>query len=197
MDCRHLDYGQVNTYKGVSMNNLGNEQGMIHFVRLVLLTGLILASCSSVLTSRDSSTSSESGDDIDVSNGDRIYFTASSKRADRIAYQGGPNFGGMMGTYLTCASCHGPEARGGVHTMHMQVMEAPDIRYVALNNTEAEHEGEAHAGEERGEYDLEDFRLAVIDGKHPSDESLSRDMPRWRMTDEDLTDLFAFLKSIE
>ena len=81
--------------------------------------------------------------------------------------------------------------------MHMQVMEAPDIRYVALNGAEDEHEGEAHAGEEGEEYDLEDFRLAVIDGKHPNDEPLSREMPRWQMKDEDLADLFAFLKSIE
>ena len=34
----------------------------------------------------------------------------------------------MMDGYLTCASRHGPEGRGGVHAMHMYVMKAPDIR---------------------------------------------------------------------
>jgi hypothetical protein len=172
-------------------------RGSICFLILMVFAGLVFASCS-ILPGRDSGTSGESGDGIDFSNGERIYFTASSKRAEGISYQGGPNFGGMMmGAYLTCASCHGPEARGGVHTMHMQVMEAPDIRYAALNSAEEEHEGEAHAGEAGGEYDLEDFRLAVIEGEHPDGESLSREMPRWRMEDEDLADLFAFLKSLE
>lgn len=164
---------------------------------LFLLTGLLVVSCS-VLDQPDSSTPAETGDGVDVPNGERIYFTASSKRAERISYRGGPNFGGMMmGSFLTCASCHGPEARGGVHTMHMQVMDAPDIRYVALSVEEDGHEGEAHGGEEDGEYYFEDFRLAVVEGKHPDGEALSREMPRWRMSDEDIADLFAFLKSIE
>ena len=81
--------------------------------------------------------------------------------------------------------------------MHMQVMEAPDIRYSALSSEAEEHQGEGHAGEEGGEYDIEDFRRAVIDGEHPDGEALSRDMPRWRMSEEDLADLFAFLKSLE
>ena len=34
-----------------------------------------------------------------------------------------------------------------------------------------------------GEYDLEDFRQAVVFGKHPDGEPLNRDMPRWRMGD--------------
>lgn len=68
-----------------------------------------------------------------AANGERIYFTATNEAGERISYRGGPNFGGMMmGSYLTCAACHGPEAGGGTHWMHMQVMDAPDIRYVAL-----------------------------------------------------------------
>jgi hypothetical protein len=164
-------------------------------IPLLLLTALVLVSCSMV-DRRDTRTTVDPGDDIDLSNGERIYFTSSSKRVDRITYQGGQNFGGMMGSYLTCASCHGPEARGGIHRIHMQSMDAPDIRYVALSAEADEHGDEGHAGEE-GEYDLEDFRLAVIEGKHPDGESLRREMPRWRMNEEDLADLFAFLKSIE
>lgn len=131
-----------------------------------------------------------------LASGERIYFTATNQDGDRISYRGGPNFGGMMmGSYLTCAACHGPEGRGGTHLMHMQVMDAPDIRYAALNGETDEHGDEEHHGE-GGEYTLEDFRQAVVDGKHPDEESLDRDMPRWQMSDEDLADLFAFLKSL-
>jgi len=96
----------------------------------------------------------------------------------------------MMGGNLSCASCHGPTGRGGIHTMHMDVMDAPDIRYSTLTSEEDEHGGE------HGEYDLEAFRLAVIGGAHPDGKALSREMPRWRMSDEDLADLFEFLKTL-
>lgn len=128
------------------------------------------------------------------SNGERIYFTAINDRGERIRYTGGPDLGGMMmGGYLTCASCHGPDARGGLHVMHMQTMDAPDIRWSAL----AAHEGEEEEhGDEHGGYDLETFRLAVVGGEHPDGEPLSRDMPRWRMVDQDLADLAEYLQSL-
>ena len=68
-----------------------------------------------------------------ASNGERIYFTATNDRGKRITYTGGPAFGGMMmGGQLTCASCHGSDGSGGPHFMHMQLMDAPDIRWAAL-----------------------------------------------------------------
>ena len=135
------------------------------------------------------------------SNGEWIYFTATNDQGERIQYSGGQSFGDMMGSApLACASCHGPDGRGGVHTMHMDVMEAPDIRYSALSDEMDEHDDagqkDGHA-DEHSEYDLEAFRLAVVDGNHPNGEDISRDMPRWKMSDEDLADLFEFLKSIK
>lgn len=157
--------------------------------------GLLLGACSTVL-SNEATPAGSSENRVEASNGERIYFTASSDRSGQITYTGGPRFGGgMMGSYLTCASCHGPEGRGGVHRMHMQVMDAPDIRYQALSSELDEHGGEDH-GAEDDEYDLDDFRLAVIEGKHPNGEELSRDMPRWRMSEENLQDLFAFIQSL-
>ena len=97
----------------------------------------------------------------------------------------------MMGSYLTGASCHGPTGKGGRHTMHMTVMDAPDIRYVALAD-----EMEEHGGEE-GEYDLATFRKAVVNGEHPDGDLLDRDMPRWEMSESDLIDLFTFLQSLK
>jgi cytochrome c oxidase subunit 2 len=128
------------------------------------------------------------------SNGERIYFTATNDRGARIPYRGGPDVGMMMmGEIYACASCHGPDARGGVHVMHMQTMDAPDIRWSAL--AAHEEEEEAHQ-DEHGEYDLETFRLAVVEGQHPDGEPLSNDMPRWNVSEQDLADLAEYLQSL-
>ena len=131
------------------------------------------------------------GQQPDVQNGERIYFTSISNRGDTITYTGGPNFGGMMmGAYLTCVSCHGPGGRGGVHMMPMmQLMNAPDIRYWALN-TMSDMQGKNR------DYNLSDFKMEVEEGKDVNSEPLKPDMPRWQMSDADLQDVFAFLKSL-
>lgn len=128
-------------------------------------------------------------------NGARIYFTGASQRGGPIGRTGGTAFGGSMmglggaGSWLTCASCHGPEGRGGSHAMHMRVMKAPDIRYSALASM-PELKGR------QSPYGLDDFRKTVQDGRHPDGEALDAAMPRWQMNEEDLSDLFAFLKSL-
>ncbi|MDP3082944.1 MAG: c-type cytochrome [Rubrivivax sp.] len=126
-------------------------------------------------------------------NGARIYFTAISERGSAISYSGGPDIGGGMmggtGAWLTCASCHGPEGRGGIHTMHMRLMKAPDIRYAALASM-PEIKGRARP------YDFDDSRKTVETGRHPDGEALDADMPRWKMSEADLNDLFSFLKSL-
>lgn len=112
-----------------------------------------------------------------ASNGERIYFTAANDSGERITYRGGPVFGGMMmGSQLTCASCHDSDGSGGPHLMHMQLMDAPDIRWAAL------------AG-------LDTFRGLAVEGVRPTGEILSSDMPRWNLSDENLLDLADFLKS--
>ena len=126
------------------------------------------------------------------SNGEQIYFTAVNQNGDRIEYEGGPSGGMMMGGYLSCASCHGPDARGGRHVMHMQTMDAPNIRWSQLAS-EAEEEGEHDEHAHEGEYDFELFRRAVVEGEHPDGEPLSLDMPRWKISDQDLVDLMEYL----
>jgi|GEM_PF-821399 len=153
------------------------------------------------------------GDGAFSGNGERIYFTGTSEGSGNIDYTGGPDIGGMMmGGQLSCASCHGPNARGGEHRMHMEIMDAPNIRWDALagHGSEGHEEGEdAHAEEEaehaeedehaaeEGGYDLETFRRAVVAGVHPDGEPLSEDMPRWQISDSDLRDLAAYLQSLE
>jgi hypothetical protein len=89
------------------------------------------------------------------SNGERIYITATSERYARITYSGGPPSGMMMGGgNLACASCHAPDAQGELHTMMgMQIMDAPDIRWVSIAGEVDEGHGEeeeGHGGEEEG-----------------------------------------------
>jgi cytochrome c oxidase subunit II len=123
------------------------------------------------------------------SNGERIYFTATSERGTAITYASGPGSGGWMmrDGQLACASCHGPNGRGGEHNMGTmnnmgmtQTMTAKDIRWSAL----------------QGEFDAEKFRLAVTKGQDPDGTQLKTDMPRWNIGNDDLADLIAYLKTL-
>lgn len=125
------------------------------------------------------------------SNGEQIYFTGVNSQGEAITYSGGPSFGGMMNSVVSCVSCHGSDGRGGVHWMHMQRMDAPDIRYSSLNLEMEEHQGAPH-----DVYSLEDFRLAVIEGSHPDGEPLDENMPNWQINDADLADLFEYIKTL-
>ena len=127
----------------------------------------------------------------DAASGEQLYFRSVDPQGNVIHYIGGPAFGGMMmGTYLTCASCHGPEAQGGNHIMMgMQPMNAPGITYPALRAMAQKNTG-------KSSYTSGDFRKAVIQGIDVDGSSLSTEMPRWQMSDQDLTDLFAFLKTL-
>lgn len=127
--------------------------------------------------------------------GEQIYFTGIGEDGERIPYSGGPATGMMMQGYLSCASCHGPDAQGGKHVMHMQLMDAPDIRWESL----VSHEGAEHQNgqnENHEEYNFETFRRAVVEGKHPDGEPLSADMPRWQISEGELRSLVEYLKSI-
>ena len=139
------------------------------------------------------------GDGSFDTNGERIFFTGTSNSGDDIDYDGGPGTGGMMmGGRLTCASCHGTDARGGTHRMHMEVMEAPNIRWVALAG-EDDHTDEHEAGEDQhgGTYGFDAFRAGLVDGLHGDGEQLSDDMPQWTMSEADLRDLAEYLQSFE
>jgi hypothetical protein len=74
-------------------------------------------------------------------------------------------------------------------------MDAPDIRWKTLSSANhGDHGAEEHSDEPYGE---DDFMQAVREGRTPSGAELSKDMPRWRITHEDLRDLIAFLKTFD
>ena len=146
-------------------------------------SGLTLADMQALMNKMNGGTAWGTGAGTFRSNGERIYFTATSERGTAITYTGGPASSGwmMMGGQLACVSCHGPNGLGGKHTMGMmQVMDAKDIRWSVL----------------QPEFDAEKFRLAVMKGQDPDGTQLNPDMPRWNINEDDLADLIAFLKTL-
>jgi len=130
------------------------------------------------------------------SNGAQIYFTGTSQRGTPIRAEMGAGMGRMRGSRLTCASCHGPDGRGGEIQMMMRVIEVPDIRYETLIS--GEHGGHAQEDEEAHQsYTEETIKRAITEGVEPDDEPLEWPMPRWSMRDEDLDDLVSFLKTLD
>jgi cytochrome c oxidase subunit II len=126
------------------------------------------------------------------SNGERIYFTGTSGH-DRITFSGGDfggmmGGGGMMGSQLACANCHGPDGRGRQFVMHMAEITAPDIRWSTLTKAEP--------GMDHPPYDEQTFKQAVTQGLDPAGHPLEAAMPHWQMSDQDLDDLIAFLKTL-
>jgi cytochrome c oxidase subunit 2 len=123
-----------------------------------------------------------------VSNGQMIYFTGRNQQGERISFDGAPMWLYRHGG--SCASCHGPDGRGGAPVM-MGTEIPGDIRYSHL--TEEEHE----EGEEHPPYTDELIKRAITQGLNPAGEPLDPTMPRWHMSDQDLNDLIQFLKTLD
>ena len=139
------------------------------------------------------------------SNGERIYYTATSKSGDQITFNmagsgmgGGMNMsGGMMGTgapMMRCVTCHGEDGRGGTVQMMMGSIEVPDIRYKTLTTEDNAHGEE---GDEHIPYTEEDIKKAITEGIEPDGGTLKMPMPRWNMSEEDLDDLIEYLKTLD
>ena len=163
---------------------MNREIKIIANALLAVFVPLLLAACASRPQSVGSNGTAW-GTGAFRSNGERIYFTATSERGTAITYTGGPASNGWMmmggGGRLACASCHGPDGRGGRHSMGMmQVMDSKDIRWSALE----------------GEFDAEKFRLAVMEGLDPDGTHLKTDMPRYNISNDDLADLIGYLKTL-
>jgi mono/diheme cytochrome c family protein len=108
---------------------------------------------------------------------------------------------GMMGgralanasTYggMACANCHGADGRGGRY-LAMGSVRTPDIRYSVLTNA-VEVAGET---QEPVPYTDETLKQAITQGVEPDGETLKVFMPRWSMSEKDMSDLIEFLKTL-
>lgn len=122
-----------------------------------------------------------------ASNGEQIYSTGTSATTGPIPVVGGPMWM-QVGGY-GCVACHGVTGRGGVPVM-MGTAIPPDIRYEALIKGVYEH------GKKETPYTDALIKRAITKGLDPDGEPLDWTMPRWQMTDGDLNDLLAYLKTL-
>lgn len=126
------------------------------------------------------------------SNGQRIYFTATSNSGKPISAR-------MMGMEMTnmrwgCAYCHGPEGQGQTVVMHIGTWKTPKISYKYL--TSGDHGDNHDSAEGHAYYTERTIKRAIIEGINPDGVPLGWPMPRWRMSDGDLEDLVEYLKEL-
>lgn len=91
----------------------------------------------------------------------------------------------LAATVFACGTCHGPDGRGVAEGS----IEPSDIRGSVLRET-------LLAGRRRPRYDDERLARAIREGADSAGNPLSPVMPRFRMADEDLSDLVSYLKRL-
>lgn len=177
-----------------------DERGRSWFlvIGVAILVGLLLTACVGLFLWLAGPLGGAAGESRFESNGARIYFTGTSQRGTRITAEMGSGRGMMRRMQMSCASCHGPDGRGGEIQMMMRLIEVPDIRYQTL--TSEQHDEEREESEEEHEhepYTEETIKRAITEGVEPGGEPLDWPMPRWSMSGEDLDDLVEFLKTLD
>ncbi|NTU89370.1 MAG: cytochrome c [Actinobacteria bacterium] len=111
--------------------------------------------------------------------GQQIFLTgigSNGARIPRTAASGN----GRMGS-AGCAYCHGANGQGGTFRMMGSSIDVPDITYEALAD-----EG----------FTEETIAQAIRDGIDEQGEQLSNVMPRWQMSEADVTYTIIYLKEL-
>ena len=126
------------------------------------------------------------------SNGERIFFTATSKNGPITIKEGPPM---IKNAVKGCAHCHGRDSKGG-HSLDATGMKGNDIRYSKLTLKYSGYLSflEGKNVKINGGVDTL-IKRAIIDGEVPG-YKLNIAMPRWAMTDEDLNDVISYLKTL-
>ncbi len=119
------------------------------------------------------------------SNGERIYFTATSNSGEPIISSIGTMT--MRGGMMSCAACHGADGKGGRGRMMMWTFNASDIRYSTLTGAR---------GNETP-YTDELIKRAITQGVDAYGKRLDPPMPVWQISDSDLNDLLGYLKTLK
>lgn len=125
------------------------------------------------------------------SNGERIYFSATSASGRRISPMGGGMHMSMMGG--GCVTCHGADRQGG-RMMPQFWKSVPPLTPTALfGDHDKGAKDDGHGG-----HDVdtdETLRRAITQGFDPDGKPLDQAIPRWSFSPQDLNDLIAHLKS--
>ncbi len=123
------------------------------------------------------------------SNGERIFYTGISSSGRPIGFNNGPMWLSMRGG--SCVNCHGEDGRGGQPVM-MGTAIPRDIRYGILTS---DHSGGGD-GHNHAPYTNALIKRAITKGIRPDGKALDRTMPRWQMSDKDLEEVIAYLKTL-
>jgi len=116
------------------------------------------------------------------SNGERIYFTATSNSGSPISYRGGPGMMGMM--QLACMNCHRSDGHGGPVFMAGLSFQAADITWPSLTQNG------------QPPYTEDTVKRAITQGLDSDGQPLDAVMPRWSMSAQDLDDVVGYLKTL-
>ncbi|MFO7966334.1 MAG: cytochrome c [Archaeoglobaceae archaeon] len=114
------------------------------------------------------------------SNGESIYYTGINLQGERIPFNSGPTWLYQHGG--SCVNCHGRNGEGGITPMMCNVR-TPDITYSAMTGGEHDHK-----------FTDQQIKDAITRGLDHDGEQLDWCMPRWQMSNEDLTDTVDYLK---
>ena len=125
------------------------------------------------------------------SRGEQIYYLGLDAEGRSIprTVAGGMMGYGMMND-LACVDCHGEDGRGGRANTMFGPIDFADIRYSALAAPHSE-DGTTVPG-----WTDADIARAIRDGVEPNGEVLKAPMPRWDMTDAEVSDVISYLKEL-
>lgn len=118
-----------------------------------------------------------------VANGRSIFFRAADLTGRPIPYQGG------MMMRMACANCHGANGHG----LYTMMFVSPNITYKNLTDPAGLLEPNGGRGPT---YTDELIKRAITQGIDAEGTPLQWPMPRWLMSDADLNDVIAFLKTL-
>lgn len=120
------------------------------------------------------------------SNGERIYYTGIDSTGRQIGFEEGPMWLYMHGG--SCVNCHGTTGRGGVPVMMGTAIPAD------LTNLYSAH---THGDERMSPYTDDLMKRAITKGINANGERRDPTMPRWYMSEKDLNDLVAYIKTLQ
>lgn len=121
--------------------------------------------------------------DTPVARGEWLYQTGSDPASGPIPFSGG------MMMRMSCAACHGADGHG----LRTPMFVSPNITARNLTNPAGMVEPDGTRGPT---YTDAQITRAITQGLDAEGRPLAWPMPRWHMTDRQLDDLLAYLKTL-
>jgi mono/diheme cytochrome c family protein len=166
---------------------------MKHKAMLTLAVALLLVGVAGVVALSGPSSSPPVSTNLapPAALGRLIYYTGADATGPipRAVAGGGLSGLGMMSN-VACVDCHGQDGRGGRIGMMFATVDIPDIRYSVLTAARTDD------GTTTPAWTDADIARAIRDGVEPDGQHLKAPMPRWAMSDADVSAVIAYLKEL-